>query len=116
MYYQTIYFVYFARIFKKNLHIDKLVAAEKVKVLYNHCSILAGLASMHTLFVREHNRIAQILTRQNPRWTVDRVFEETRKIIGAQIQHITYNKFLPIILDSDTVSLSETLQHYAPNR
>lgn len=61
-----------------------------------------GLASMHTLFLREHNRIARILTRRKPLWSSNKVFEETRKIIGAQMQHITYNEFLPIILNSRT--------------
>ncbi|XP_078581341.1 eosinophil peroxidase-like [Branchiostoma floridae x Branchiostoma japonicum] len=57
-----------------------------------------GLTSMHTVFLREHNRIARGLCRLNPRWDDDRVFYETRKIIGALMQKITYGEFLPRVI------------------
>ncbi|GFO02050.1 chorion peroxidase [Plakobranchus ocellatus] len=59
-----------------------------------------GLAAMHTLFMREHNRVADELRRRFG-WSSDTVFEEARKIVGAEIQHITYSEFLPIVLGSD---------------
>jgi hypothetical protein len=45
-----------------------------------------GLLSMHTVWFREHNRIATSLRRLNPGWGSDRLYEETRKIVGAQMQ------------------------------
>jgi len=57
-----------------------------------------GLTMMHTLMVREHNDVAARLALINPHWDKERVFQETRKIVGALIQHITYNEFLPRVL------------------
>jgi len=57
-----------------------------------------GLTCMHTVLVREHNRFATQLAQLNPRWDVNKVFEETRRIVAAEVQHITYNEFLPRVL------------------
>ena len=37
-----------------------------------------GLATIHTLWLREHNRVALALANLNPHWSDDRVFLETR--------------------------------------
>ena len=45
---------------------------------------------MHTIWFREHNRIATKLRDINPTWDGDRLYEESRKIVGAELQHITF--------------------------
>lgn len=56
------------------------------------------LTSLHTLFVREHNRIATALNKRFDCWSEEQLFHNTRKIVSAQIQLITYEHFLPTIL------------------
>ncbi|KAL0279639.1 UNVERIFIED_CONTAM: hypothetical protein PYX00_001148 [Menopon gallinae] len=56
------------------------------------------LVSMHLIFARQHNRIARKLADLNPHWKDETLFQESRKILGAQIQHITYEEFLPSVL------------------
>ena len=53
-----------------------------------------ALLSMHTVWVREHNRIAQELKLLNPGWNNNLLFDTTRKIVGALLQHITYTEYL----------------------
>lgn len=49
-------------------------------------SEMLELACMHTLFVREHNRLAGKLRSLNPHWNDERLYQEARKILGAMIQ------------------------------
>ena len=62
-----------------------------------------GLTSMHTLFVREHNRLAEIIADQNPGLSGDEIYQLARKVVGAQIQAITFNEFLPLLLGPDAI-------------
>lgn len=57
-----------------------------------------NLGLNHLLFVREHNRLANLLKELNPYWNNEKVYQETRRIIIAQVQHITYNHFLPSVV------------------
>lgn len=56
------------------------------------------LTTMHLLWARQHNRLAQSLSALNPGWDDETVFQESRRIVGAQMQHIAYNEFIPIVL------------------
>ena len=70
----------------------------------NRNSVAPNLELNHMAFVREHNRIANELHVINPHWNNETVFQETRRIVIAMVQHITYNQFLPTIVDRRTMS------------
>ena len=38
-----------------------------------------GLSALHTVFVREHNRIAKVLAADMPQWTDEVVYQLTRR-------------------------------------
>ena len=57
-----------------------------------------GLIAMHTLFVREHNRLADLIAEQHPDLSGEEIYQAARKMVGAYIQAITFNEFLPLLL------------------
>ncbi|KAJ4434649.1 hypothetical protein ANN_23214 [Periplaneta americana] len=59
------------------------------------------LTTMHLLWARQHNLIADRLAELNPSWDDERVFQEARRIVVAQLQHITYSEFLPVLLEKE---------------
>lgn len=54
-----------------------------------------ALHSMHTLWVREHNRIARQLKKLNPSWKGEQIFQTARKIVGALWQKSVYDEYVP---------------------
>lgn len=57
-----------------------------------------ALTAMHTLFMREHNRIADSVHAAMPNLGGDEIYELARAIVGAELQAITYREFLPVFL------------------
>ncbi|XP_063361912.1 heme peroxidase 2 isoform X1 [Cydia amplana] len=64
-----------------------------------------GLTAIHTMWLREHNRIAEGLKGVNPHWDAELIFEHTRRIITAELSHIIFNEFLPRLLSWNAVNL-----------
>ncbi|XP_064095412.1 peroxidase-like [Macrobrachium nipponense] len=56
------------------------------------------LTAFHTIWARQHNLLATTLRDLNPDWDDEMLFQETRRIVIAQMQHITYHEYVPSIL------------------
>jgi hypothetical protein len=56
------------------------------------------LVGIETLFVREHNRLADQFAAAHPDWTDEQLYQAARQVVGAEIESITYNEFLTALL------------------
>ena len=63
-----------------------------------------GLIAMHTLFVREHNRLAAEIATAEPGLSGETIYQEARRTVGALMQVITYEEFLPTLLGKDALA------------
>lgn len=57
-----------------------------------------GLTTLHIVFLREHNYHAARLAALHANWDDERLYQEARRIVAAEIQHITVDEFLPALL------------------
>uniref|UniRef100_A0A0K0EPD5 peroxidase n=2 Tax=Strongyloides stercoralis TaxID=6248 RepID=A0A0K0EPD5_STRER len=101
-----------ANLFGKEFAPESLTKlGESMKLGDGRGTIFVGIASLHTIFLRYHNIIARELKIINSHWTNDRIFQETRKIIGSVIQSISYNEFLPALIGEE--NLKQLMPRYS---
>ena len=62
-----------------------------------------GLASMHSLFLMEHNRLADDLREHVEDLNDEDIYQVARMIVTAQLQNIIFSEFLPIVLGNTTM-------------
>ncbi|XP_030215181.1 eosinophil peroxidase [Gadus morhua] len=63
-----------------------------------------ALTSLHTLLMREHNRLARALAKLNPHWSGERLYQEARKIMGGYFQVITFRDYLRHIVGPSVIA------------
>lgn len=56
------------------------------------------LLAIHTLFVREHNRLADAISAARPGLSDEEIYQQARRLVIAELQVITYEEFLPALL------------------
>ena len=61
------------------------------------------LSSVHTIWLREHNRLCDEIAKQSPGLKDDEIFEKAKSQVTGLIQHITYNEFLPALLGTGSI-------------
>lgn len=61
------------------------------------------LTAMHTVWVREHNRLVDQYRQQYPSASGDELYELARRWVGAEIQAITVEEWLPLLLGSNAL-------------
>lgn len=59
------------------------------------------LTSLQTVFAREHNRLVDRIAQMQPGLTAEQQFQLARKLVGAEVQAITYREFLPALMGSN---------------
>ena len=57
-----------------------------------------GLTTFQTVFVREHNLHADRIAKERKDWNDEKIYQEARKIVVAELQVIVYNEFLPALM------------------
>lgn len=62
-----------------------------------------ALAAMHTLFVREHNRVAEQILAKEPELDDETIYQRARAYVGALMQVITYKEFLPALMGRNSL-------------
>ncbi len=74
-----------------------------------------GLLAVHTLWVREHNLVADELKKINPHWSGETLYQEARKVIAALHQLITVEHWLPKIVGTKGMELFGEYSGYDPH-
>ncbi|XP_071443375.1 peroxidase [Hetaerina americana] len=59
------------------------------------------LTVLHIVLLREHNRLADHLSHLNPHWNDEKLYQEARRILIAEYQHINYWEWIPIMIGWD---------------
>ncbi|KAF1752111.1 hypothetical protein GCK72_018665 [Caenorhabditis remanei] len=66
-------------------------------------SLHPALIPVHTVFIKEHNRLANQVKSARPRMSDEQIFQLVRKIMIGMWQHIVYNEYIPKYLPQRTI-------------
>ncbi|MEM7555000.1 MAG: peroxidase family protein [Cyanobacteria bacterium P01_A01_bin.84] len=102
---------------------DDLLPADTSKLMrggfFQGVGFLAGddrvseqdaLVVQHTVWVRNHNRLAEALSEEHPKWSDNQIFQRARQINIAQYQKVVMDEWLP----QQIGNVIESYQRYKP--
>jgi hypothetical protein len=61
----------------------------------SRCNENPWLTTIHTLFVREHNRLCDEIRADHPNWVDDQIYHKARRMVIGYIESIVYYEWLP---------------------
>ena len=67
-------------------------------------TVQPGLTSMHSLFLNEHNRIADNLRAVDSSLEDEELYQRSRIILIAELQNIVYEEFLPAVIGTQLMT------------
>ncbi|KAK7078572.1 hypothetical protein SK128_000963 [Halocaridina rubra] len=82
---------------KKKSETTKCGAPESLKGCFD-ISDDAWVEGIKLLLIKEHNRLADALTELNPHFDDSLLYNEARRMVIAEYDHITYGEYLPILM------------------
>ncbi|OUC45764.1 hypothetical protein D917_08230 [Trichinella nativa] len=88
---------------KQSNQVNSFLDASPIYGSSDTANLFPTLSALHTVWVKQHNQ----LTFKLKFWDDERLYQEAKKIVGAQIQHITFNEFLPLVIGKDKLDLKE---------
>lgn len=71
------------------------------------------LTIIQIYYLREHNRIARELSKLNPQWNDEKLFQEARRINIAEYQYVSYYEWLTIFLGDQNMLDKKMIYHYS---
>ncbi|MFY0614466.1 MAG: hypothetical protein JXQ99_23250 [Hyphomicrobiaceae bacterium] len=63
----------------------------------------SALTAVHTIWAKEHNRLAEVLKSKHPDWSEDDVFNAAKITVESLIQHITFDEWLPLLVGENNI-------------
>ncbi|CAG9857400.1 unnamed protein product [Phyllotreta striolata] len=75
-------------------------------------NFLPQSAVLYAIWLREHNRLAAELAELNRHWDDERLYQEARRIVVAEMQRITYEEWLPHLLDAEKMKEIDSIDTY----
>ena len=65
-------------------------------------TLLPGLFLYNTIFLREHNRVCDVLKKEHPEWNDERLFQTSKLVILGIAKFLSFSYFIVVITHKTT--------------